>query len=55
MLHIKARFQPLEFKWKLREATESGAFDQYVTLFIRQALGVSKLMALEKISTEVKR
>jgi hypothetical protein len=32
MLNIKARFRLYEVKWKLREANESGAFYEYVTL-----------------------
>jgi hypothetical protein len=38
-------FRLPEVKWKLREANESGAFYEYVTLFILQDLSVRKLTA----------
>jgi hypothetical protein len=48
MLNIKAGFRLQEVKWKLREANESGAFYEYVTLFITQDLSVRKLTARKK-------
>jgi hypothetical protein len=47
MLHIKAGFWLHKVKWKLREANKSGAFYEYVTLFITQDLSVRKRIVRE--------
>ena len=55
MLNIKGGFRLHEVKWKLRAANETGAFYEYLTLFITQDLSVRTPTAREKVFMEVKR